>query len=196
VAALAALAGLTLAGCGSGAPEPTAIDETSLHSSTPSASSTPTPTRTPTPTASATNPGKVVSRGPGPTGPEADAVRAFVTRYVEEINRAIETGDVSRVRPLYTSGCLDCVQLVSSIRSTYGGGGKFVGGLYTQNQVDVFGQSGPTYMVHVTSLATAWKQYDKSGTVVNQGPAERVTYSYGVRQLAGSWQLTAGGKSQ
>ncbi len=191
VAAAVAL-GLALSACGTGSPEPT-----SLQTSSESATATPSPTPTPTPTASAstTKPGRVeITKGPGPTGPDVEAVKAFVAGYFSGINKAIETGKVGGVRSMYTSGCLDCVQLVSSIRSTYGSGGKFVGGLYTQNQIDVVALSGKTYIVHVTSLATAWKQYNRAGSVVNQGPAERVTYSYGVQKINNRWQLTAGGK--
>ena len=168
--------------------------DTPTAKSTPTKSATPSPT--PSPSDSPTKRGKIETFGPTPTGPDAAAVRAFVTRYVSEVNKAIENGDVSKLRPMYTSGCLDCVQLVASIRSTYSGGGKFVGGLYTQNHVEVFSESGGTYMVRVRSLSTAWKQYNRAGSVINQGPAEQVTYSYGVRKISGNWQLTAGGKSQ
>ncbi|WP_092653764.1 hypothetical protein [Actinopolymorpha singaporensis] len=185
--------GLSASACGGDSPQPATMD-TPTAKSTPTKSATPTPT--PSPSASPTKPGRIETFGPAPTGPEAAAVRAFVTRYVTTVNKAIENGDVSTLRPMYTSGCLDCVQLAASIRSTYSGGGKFSGGLYTQNHVEVFSKSGGTYMVRVRSLSTAWKQYNSAGTVINQGPAERVTYTYGVQEISGNWQLTAGGKSQ
>lgn len=186
---------LSVAACGGDSPQPAAMD-TPTAKATPTKSATPSPTPTHTPSARSTKPGRIETFGPAPTGPEAAAVRAFVTRYVSTVNKAIENGDVSRLRPMYTSGCLDCVQLAASIRSTYSGGGKFAGGLYTQNHVEVFARSGGTYMVRVRSLSTAWKQYNSAGTVINHGPAERVTYTYGVQKIGGNWQLTAGGKSQ
>ncbi|MFD2082310.1 hypothetical protein SAMN05421678_10965 [Actinopolymorpha cephalotaxi] len=183
--------GLSVTACGGDSPQPTTLD-TPTAKPTPSKSATPTPT----PSDSPAKPGRIETFGPTPTGPDAAAVKGFVTQYVGAVNKAIENGNVSKLRQMYTSGCLDCVQLVASIRSTYSGGGKFVGGLYTQNHVEVFSESGGTYMVRVRSLSTAWKQYNSAGSVINQGPAERVTYTYGVRKISGNWQLTAGGKSQ
>lgn len=194
-AAAGVVLGLSAAGCGGDSPQPTTMD-TPTAKSTPTKSPTSTSSPSPTPSDSPTKPGRIETFGPTPTGPDAAAVKGFVTQYVGAVNKAIENGNVSKLRPMYTSGCLDCVQLVASIRSTYSGGGKFVGGLYTQNHVEVFSESGGTYMVRVRSLSTAWKQYNSADSVINQGSAERVTYTYGVRKINGNWQLTAGGKSQ
>lgn len=74
-----------------------------------------------------------VSRSPTPSpsmspGATAESVKAFIKSYYDEINRAIRTGDVTKLAEYSTPAC-PCRRLVASIREKSSGasirGGRF-----------------------------------------------------------------------
>jgi hypothetical protein len=56
---------------------------------------------------------------------------AFVRRYVEMLNRAQATGDVSELRRLSSSSCVTCGRVARSLASLYSTGGHLEGGTWT-----------------------------------------------------------------
>ncbi|WP_020577628.1 DUF6318 family protein [Actinopolymorpha alba] len=106
--ALLALFSAAASGCTGGSPEPTPVDDGPTESTSASASPSPTPTRT---------------SSPASESPQARAVR----RYVDLINQAQGTGDVSALRSASSEECQGCKTIADSIAQIYARGGSYKG---------------------------------------------------------------------
>lgn len=193
---------VALVACGDDAPQAGTVDERS-PTSQPSPTGTETTTSNsppPSPTTQGeeemTGQGKVGPDAPRPSGPEVGEVEDFVRRYLEEQNEATGNGDFSDVEPMITSGCQVCKASMNNTTAVYNEGGSFDGGVFTENEIDVYGTSQDIYLVRVETVISSWKQLDASGAQVDSGPAEERVYSYGVSKNDGSWQLVTGGRTR
>lgn len=190
LAAVAVSALAVLTGCTDDPPEGRVLGgEEEQSSGTAETTSTPTPTPTTT-----SSPGRVVTDGPGEVeGSEEEQVKAFMRTYIREQNKATGNGDFSTVNTMIEK-CSVCEESQRYITGAYQSGGKVEGGRYTDPQITVDGKDEQTGDVFVTvkSVISAYKTTDGSGKVIDQGPAEELTYQYTVRKIDGKWQLVGG----
>jgi hypothetical protein len=87
-----------------------------------------TPTTTPSPTPP-TLPAAAKGRG-------AASAKAFVRHYIDVLNYATFTGDVSALRHLGAKHCGSCQNVVNGIRSIYVAGGTVKGGAFKVTKMD------------------------------------------------------------
>lgn len=202
LAVIGAVAALALAGCNDDAPQPSSLDTPEPSSTakpttpTPAATTTGSPSDSPTASDSpATKKGRVRIIGSSkPTGPEGEAVKAFMRRFVKVDNHATETGDYEVRDTMVTDGCQVCAASKRYTTKLYDGGGKIDGSLFTDSTINITGTAQGKYFVKLDTVVSAYKSYNGAGTVVDQGPDEHQIYSYVVKKNpSGDWQIVGGG---
>lgn len=189
LAAVAVTALAVLTGCGDDSPEGTVLGDGKETAGTAQDEKT----SKPTPTSS--TPDRVIStKGPGEVeGSTDEQVKAFMRKYLEEQNKATGNGDFSTVDTMIET-CSVCEESQRYITGAYESGGKVEGGIYTDPKITIDGKDEDTNDIFVTvkSVISAYKTTDGSGKVIDQGPAEELTYQYTVRKIDGKWQLVGG----
>lgn len=118
-------------------------------------------------------------------------VEQFVQEYLDAQNAATKDGDFSRVEP-FIENCQVCAESRAYIEGAYDDGGRVEGGLFTKPKIDASAERDGRVTVTVVSTISAYKTIDGSGTEVESGPAEDQTYQYSVAEKDGEWKLVAG----
>jgi hypothetical protein len=60
-------------------------------------------------------------------GTSAASAKAFVRHYIEVVNFALKTGDVSQIRQLSEGECSSCSAVADSVSTVYGNGDRLTG---------------------------------------------------------------------
>jgi Family of unknown function (DUF6318) len=161
---------VALAGCASAAPHGATLAPVSV------APLTATPTPAPAPTPSAT---PFLS-----TADEAGA-KAFVTAYFAEWDRALATGDTSRMESFRLATCV-CVRAETRIKATYAAGGTITGAKLTVLKW-AYGAHGPAFARTAIAFHATATTYKIPGSPDLTDPALYGDYFVDLRRSGTHW---------
>jgi hypothetical protein len=180
VAAVGLVVVTVLAGCGGDEPGAGA---------TASVTPTATPTATPTPTAD-------IPVIPEPVLPDeakehTPAGAAAFTRFaIEVVNRAYVTGDTEQLLSISTEDCDACARVATSIRETFTGGDRYVGGQLSIVELTARPFEKGVIPTVITVLdESALSRVAADGTVVEEFDAVDDETIYWDLAWSGNWSL-------
>lgn len=199
VATVAAAAAVVLAGCTDETPAAGTLDEQS-NRKTVTATSEPTEEPSTEPSESETTEANQtpedVEDGEGQLPPDqldsdltAEA-EAFVEEFMAAYDEAAVSGDLAKVKEMYTEACGVCASHISDLTRIYDAGGRLEGGGYIDPALKVVGGSGDMVVIEVTSEIGDITVFDADGNAVNEIPSYTATEEFRVQRGADDqWQV-------
>ncbi|GAA3531179.1 hypothetical protein GCM10022234_30390 [Aeromicrobium panaciterrae] len=118
-----------------------------------------------------------------------EGAAAFVDHYIQVLNYASKTGDVTELSHLSDSSCSGCQKYIKLYRDTYAEGGSFSGGEWSPGEMKLdFGEP-ETYVT--TTVAISESKYTDSHGVSSIEPASSARVSFGI--AGDPWVVTQAG---
>ena len=179
VALLAACALLTTAGC-DGDPDQGASTSAGESSSSPEPSSPATPRGPDEPTLPAEA-----------AGASPKAAKAFVRYYVELLNYAFITGNVTTLRRVSTSDCSGCQDYVEFISDLYSSGGFYTGDGWRVERVIATSRLSEELIFTISGKILKARYRNSDTDDVQVAEKEPLVFSMGVERGAASWRASS-----
>lgn len=181
---------IALAGCSSDQPGATKLNlddnqqSQSQHSPTPSPSATPTETPTGPQEAPSIHPSVSSEK-------QQQAAEDFLRRYIEEVNRATRTGDISTLKTMAADSCELC-QFALETEEVYAKGYTITGGEWTPTSIDYKRTVNRSLMYRVELKIAESDDVDKNGDSVKHYPGGEAAHFYVVAKRNGNWIIVGG----
>lgn len=178
LAALLLAALLGTGACTAGQPPPPQTSEPRAEAATASAPATPSATATPTPSYKPADASGKAQNVPVPVLPEVaksetkEGLEAFAKYWFEVLSYGYETGDVSRLNELTSSGCESCEHAKEVITGWHSEGRWLTGGRVTTPAVSTtfkVARDG-NYQVAVQAAQESLSYFNADGTLSSKDP--------------------------